>query len=377
MGAHQIPVTDDVIAVGGHVPGVRTLDRPLIGARFDDAADTWTLSTEAGQRQVRVLLDCRTPLLAWIPDLPGIGEFGGQRFHATSIASGFDPAAQRIAVIGADSTAGHLIGKLTRAGAAVTVFPLEPRRVVRPVRRARRYVRRQPDVASAPIEAVTASGIRSADGGRHDVDTIVFGTGFSISAEHPALIGSGGHELSQIWRDGDEPYLGVAVHGFPNYFILGGPDLEAQRRYVCRCLDLMAGHTRIEVRHSSYRVFNERTYLHPLPPKLDASAFDVSSADSRNEVYDGPATLTLAGNSRPVRVRLSGRIDPIDGRYHWQGTVFGELSEDLVTARALTVNAGDHSALARITEQTQQGTYSISGTGTPPFALARLDVPQA
>ena len=37
--------------------------------------------------------------------------------------------------------------------------------------------------------------------------------------------------------------------------------------------------------------------------------------------YDGAATLTLAGACHPVRVRLAGHLDPIDGQYHWQGTV--------------------------------------------------------
>ena len=55
-------------------------------------------------------------------------------------------------------------------------------------------------------------------------------------------------------------------------------------------------------------------------------------------------------------MRLSGRLDPIDGRYHWQGTVFGALPDDVLTKRpqcALTV--GDRTAEARITERTPQG----------------------
>jgi uncharacterized protein DUF4873 len=367
-------VTHDVIVVGGHVAGFTTLDGPMIGAAFDDNTNTWTITTAAGQSQTRVLLDCQSPLIPWIPDLPGGDEFRGRQFHAAAIAVDFDPAAQRIGVIGADAGAGRLVGKLTRSGAVVKIFPLPPRRVVRPVRRARRYLRRQSDVVTSPIEALTASGIRTADGSRHDVDTIIFGTGFSVSDQQPGLVGAGGQTLTQFWRDGAEPYCGVAVHGLPNYFMLGGPDVEAQVRYVTDCLQMMAGHTRIEVRRSSQQVFNERAHLHAPPVRPVASAFDLSSVGLDGDRYDGPATLTLAGNSRQVRVRLSGRVDPIDGRYHWQGTVFDQLSDELVRARSLTVNVGERSASARITELTPQGTYSIAGAGTPPFGLPQLEL---
>jgi len=75
-----------------------------------------------------------------------------------------------------------------------------------------------------------------------------------------------------------------------------------------------------------------------------------------------------------VRVQLSGRIDPIDGQYHWQGTIFDQLSDDLVRARAVTLAVGDRKASARITERTPQSTYSIAGVGAPPYARAQLEV---
>ncbi len=44
-----------------------------------------------------------------------------------------------------------------------------------------------------------------------------------------------------------------------------------------------------------------------------------------SDIYDGPATVRIGDDERTVRVRLAGHVDPIDGRYHWQGTVFDEL----------------------------------------------------
>jgi len=367
-------VTHDVVAVGGSIAGFTTLDRPLTRAVFDDDTDTWTLTTDAGESQTRILLDCEPPLVPWTPNLAGSSDFRGRTFHSTVIDADFDPAAQRIAVVGADAGAGRLIGKLTRSGAVVTVFPLSPRRVVRPIRRARRYLRRQPEIVTAPIEAVTAAGLRTADGSHHDVDTIIFGTGFSACTQHAPLVGAGGQTWAQTWRDGTEPYFGIAAHGFPNFFIIGGPDLQAQLDHITDCLNLMAGHTRIEVHRSSQQVFNERAHVRaPSRPPV-ASAFDTSSVDFRGDVYDGPATLALAEDSRQVRVRLSGRVDPIDGQYHWQGTVFDHLSDELIRARSLTVRVGERSASARITERTQQGTHSITGVGAPPFSLPDVEL---
>lgn len=85
-------------------------------------------------------------------------------------------------------------------------------------------------------------------------------------------------------------------------------------------------------------------------------------ADDEPEIYDGPATV----DGRISRVRLTGHLDPIDGRYHWQGTVFDMLPDDTRSPLAVTVDK--QTAMARFTERTQQGGYSITGVGTPPFA---------
>lgn len=95
---------------------------------------------------------------------------------------------------------------------------------------------------------------------------------------------------------------------------------------------------------------------------IDAAARDEVVAPE--DMYDGPATI----DGRAVRVRLAGHLDPIDGRYHWRGTVFESLDELPRTPVSITV--GDHSAVARITERSQQGGYAVAGTGLPPFPLS-------
>ena len=127
-----------------------------------------------------------------------------------------------------------------------------------------------------------------------------------------------------------EPFLGVAIHGFPNYFLIPGPDSGAQIRYVLECLDLMerTDSTRIELRHSSQQVFNERAQLKPVQPQWAFKAFELSSSAPDDDTYDGAATLEIGGNRHSVHVRLTGHLDPIDGNYHWQGTVLDPLPQD-------------------------------------------------
>jgi hypothetical protein len=349
-------------------------DREVTRAVFDDATDTWTLTADDGEFcRGRIVISCESPFVPWIPDLFGRRDFRGPAIHASMPETDFDPAGRRVAVIGPDSSAGELIDLMARSAATVKVFPLAPRRSVPRLRPTPRFIRRRRiQVITSPIEEVTAVGVRTADGGHHDADAIVYGTGFAVRAglPHDTLVGARGASIQQAWVDGAEPYLGVALHGFPNYFTVSGPDFGAATRYVVECLQLMGRHSRIEVRRSAQRVFNERVHLRQPSRHLDASAFDLSSfGGADEEMYEGPATLTTADTCAQVRVLLAGHIEPIDGQYHWQGTVFDHLPMELVRARTMTLTVGEHSAPARITEETPQGTHSIAGVGAPPFPL--------
>lgn len=136
-----------------------------------------------------------------------------------------------------------------------------------------------PFLASPRTELVTDSilgiepaGVRTADGRLREVDAIVYGTGFeSTSFLAPMRIeGADGRELHEAWSQGAEAYLGMAVAGFPNFFMLYGPNtnlgagsiiymLERQQRYIVRCLEKLrdARLARIEVRAEAQRRFNE------------------------------------------------------------------------------------------------------------------------
>lgn len=401
----MIAHTHDVAIVGAGPAGVRVaaelreagitdvviLGRDVISSVFDDDTDAWRLTACGGEAcHSRVVIATYDSILVpWIPNLPDRNDFRGDSFHAAAPDPDFDATGRHIAVIGSDTAGGRLIGRVAASAASVKVFPLPPRRVIlqvrRPSSRATRWLRRHTSAVpvNSPIDTVTASGIRTRDGVHHESDAIVYGTGFEIHAglPHDALVGAGGLTIQQAWHEGMEPYLGVALHGFPNYFmldsiILGGREFEAAVRYVVECLQRMKGHTRIEVRHSTEQVFNQRVHLRRPSHRLVVSAFDLSSSSRRhNDIYDGAATLILADTCRQVRVRLTGHVDPIDGQYHWQGTVFDQLPAGLLAqARSVNLAVGERSASARITEQTLQGTHSIAGVGAPPFALSDVEL---
>ncbi|WP_024800510.1 NAD(P)/FAD-dependent oxidoreductase [Nocardia sp. BMG51109] len=106
----------------------------------------------------------------------------------------------------------------------------------------------QPNVTveTTDIEAITPTGIRTADGTEHEADVIIYGTGFKgTEILSPINIyGIGGRKLSDEWSpEGARAYLGMSVPGFPNLFMMYGPNtnlgagsiiymLESQARYI-------------------------------------------------------------------------------------------------------------------------------------------------
>lgn len=83
------------------------------------------------------------------------------------------------------------------------------------------------NVKETPITQVTADGIRTADGALHELDVLVCATGFDAVDGNYVRIdirGRGGESLKQHWSEGPTSYLGVATAGFPNMFMILGPN---------------------------------------------------------------------------------------------------------------------------------------------------------
>jgi cation diffusion facilitator CzcD-associated flavoprotein CzcO len=155
----------------------------------------------------------------------------------------------------------------------------------------------------------------------------------------------------------------LAAHGVPNHFRIPGPDVRRQARYVARCLRLIerSGANRVEARG--------RIVLHRWRPAPVATRFYLTGSEpGPDDLYDGSATVTINGDEIASRVRLTGHLDAIDGRDHWQGTVFEALPIDArARSSGVLVTIGDRTAAARVVEQTPWGTHMICGVGDPPF----------
>jgi cyclohexanone monooxygenase len=81
------------------------------------------------------------------------------------------------------------------------------------------------DVNADPILGITPTGVRTASG-EQAFDAIVFATGFDAMTGSITKIdikGCGGLSIQDAWREGPKTYLGLAVHGFPNLFMITGP----------------------------------------------------------------------------------------------------------------------------------------------------------
>ena len=133
----------------------------------------------------------------------------------------------------------------------------------------------QPNVSLVTdrIDRIEARGVRMADGTLHEMDVLVYGTGFDSQdfLGVADITGRGGCSLRERWQDYPEAYLGITVAGFPNFFMLYGPNtnlghnsillmLECQFAYVQQAMHAVAanGGRPLEVKPEALTRFNVR-----------------------------------------------------------------------------------------------------------------------
>jgi cation diffusion facilitator CzcD-associated flavoprotein CzcO len=127
------------------------------------------------------------------------------------------------------------------------------------------------DVVIDAIEEVVPAGVRTSDGVLHELDVLIFATGFHVTdmAVGDRVRGRGGVSLDEVWRGSPQAYRGTTVTGFPNLFLLVGPNtglghtsiiymIESQLPYVDGALRFLreSGAAAVDVRPEVQEAFN-------------------------------------------------------------------------------------------------------------------------
>jgi cation diffusion facilitator CzcD-associated flavoprotein CzcO len=125
-------------------------------------------------------------------------------------------------------------------------------------------------LVTAPIECLESAGVRTRDGVLHELDVLVYATGFRTDrfVRPVRVVGRSGASLDERWAARPDAYLAVSIPGFPNFFMLNGPNspvgnfslievAELQMSYVLQLIDLLgAGRcSEIEPREQALAAF--------------------------------------------------------------------------------------------------------------------------
>jgi cation diffusion facilitator CzcD-associated flavoprotein CzcO len=169
------------------------------------------------------------------------------------------------------------------------------------------------EVVTAPVTGVTAQGVECADGRHVALDTLIFGTGFRTTELLTPIevTGRDDEDLDETWAGGASAYLGMAMAGFPNLFLLYGPNtnlghnsilfmIEQQVGYVLAALAEMhrRGATAMEVTEGAMLRWDR---------EMRRRSADTVWAEGCNSWYktaDGRLTNNWVGRTTEYRRRL-------------------------------------------------------------------------
>lgn len=175
------------------------------------------------------------------------------------------------------------------------------------------------DLVTDEIREVLPAGPRTADGTVHPADVLVFGTGFRATSflAPMRVTGRGGRELGDEWRDGARAYLGIAVPGFPNLFLVYGPGtnlghssiifmIESQLAWIRQAVAALAGRglASIEVRADVADEFDARFRAASARTVWESGCTSWYTVDGRNTNNWPGSTLAYRRGTR--------RLDPRD-----------------------------------------------------------------
>ena len=278
-------------------------------ARWDEGAARWRLALASGRSVTADVVVSAIGMFndVAVPDIPGLDDFAGTRFHSARWPADHDLSGETVGVIGSAASAVQLVPEIVKPAAQVHLFqrtanwvgPKEddpftekqlerfredpgfarrvrqqifdslggPRafdrvrddmvaachanlaKVEDPELRARlvpghpwgakrplfsndyypAFNRPNLELVTDAIERVTPGGVVTADGRERRLDMLILATGFQATKFLSAIDvrGRGGRSIADAWADGAQAYKGVATAGFPNLFMLYGPNTNA------------------------------------------------------------------------------------------------------------------------------------------------------
>ncbi|HEX3324082.1 MAG TPA: NAD(P)/FAD-dependent oxidoreductase [Solirubrobacterales bacterium] len=136
------------------------------------------------------------------------------------------------------------------------------------------------ELVTESIEAVTAAGVRDAAGVERPADALILATGFATHGfvAPMEVVGADGRSLGEEWGDVPRAYLGLTVPGFPNMFLLYGPNTNGGTGSVIHTIECGIGHVLAALREME---------------RVEASRIEVRREAA--ESFDGELRAALAG----------------------------------------------------------------------------------
>lgn len=174
------------------------------------------------------------------------------------------------------------------------------------------FARPNVSLVTEKLAGIEPAGVRTADGTLHEMDVIIYGTGFDTLqfVAVSDVIGRGGLSLREEWHDVPRAYLGMTVSGFPNFFMLYGPNtnlghnsillmMECQIAYVMRAI-------RETANHQAAAIDLRADVLEAAYAQLQADLAGTSwagSCDSWYKTADGKITNNWSGSVEDYKAR--------------------------------------------------------------------------
>ncbi|HET6335460.1 MAG TPA: NAD(P)/FAD-dependent oxidoreductase [Polyangiales bacterium] len=170
------------------------------------------------------------------------------------------------------------------------------------------------EVVTDGIDRIDAHSVVTRDGVSRPVDAIVYATGFQVgdfSAAPFDIYGAGGRDLREEWKHGAEAYLGASIAGFPNFFVITGPNtglghtsmvvmIEAHIQYIASALQTMReqGVASVDVKRAVQDGFNRKLHA-----KLSQTIWATGGCKSWYQTSAGKIVALWPGSTYTFRKR--------------------------------------------------------------------------